>query len=100
MKTAELIGPTLNWAAKAHGGTEEIRVVSGSYIFWRGLSPVDFFAPTTDWSQGGPIIERERIGIEPVGNSQWHGVCGYTISTQKRTAWIDHAHRRNASLRA
>jgi hypothetical protein len=24
------------------------------------------FAPSTDWAQGGPIIEQKRIGIEPI----------------------------------
>lgn len=30
------------------------------------------FNPTTDWSQGGPIIEREKIGIMHIENRQAH----------------------------
>lgn len=26
----------------------------------------NIYSPSTDWSQGGPIIERERIKLEPV----------------------------------
>jgi len=64
IKTNELTGAALDWAvAKAHKGREEIRIVSKTYIFWRELSPVGFFAPSTDWAQGGPIIEREKLGV-------------------------------------
>lgn len=27
------------------------------------------FEPSTDWTQGGPIIERERLHLKPVGNT-------------------------------
>jgi Protein of unknown function (DUF2591) len=58
MKTSELIGPALDWAvAKCEGWSDE------------GLEDIangdkypehDF---STDWAQGGPLIERERIGV-------------------------------------
>ena len=35
---------------------------------------VDVWGPSTNWSQGGPIIERERINLEPFSNingEQW-----------------------------
>ena len=33
------------------------------------------YSPSTDWSQGGPIIERERIQVFPHnGASDWCGV--------------------------
>ena len=73
VKTADLTGTALDWAvAKAeytdrrvelnpHGG---VRVENGpgsgdSY----GIGWFDFRA-STDWAQGGPIIEREHIGFE------------------------------------
>jgi hypothetical protein len=31
----------------------------------------DDWTPTTDWAQGGPIIERELIQIEPVFGGDW-----------------------------
>ena len=60
MKTSELIGPALDWAvAKC-----EIGDPVGSFL--DGVVPHPNYAdfhPSTDWSQGGPIIERERIDI-------------------------------------
>lgn len=49
MKTAELTGASLDWAvAKCEGLSTYIEVVEG-------------FTPSTDWAQGGAIIEREKI---------------------------------------
>ena len=48
MKTSELTGTALDWAvAKAIGEYKPVAVPSYS----------------TDWAQGGPIIERERITL-------------------------------------
>jgi hypothetical protein len=50
MKTNELTGAALDWAmAKCEGGVGENQLIG------------TWYAPSTDWSQGGPIIERERI---------------------------------------
>jgi hypothetical protein len=46
MKTSELTGATLDWAVAE---CENVYCFDGSYT------------PSTDWAQGGPIIERERI---------------------------------------
>lgn len=69
MKTAELIGPALDWAvAKCEGGTNfHFDTVATYWITIdgkeRALSKgwAQSFTPSTDWSQGGPIIEREGI---------------------------------------
>ena len=64
MKTSDLIGPALDWAVAKCGGYE--------YMQTRVMLGLD--SPSTDWSQGGPIIEREEIelhvipaGRDPVG---------------------------------
>ena len=31
------------------------------------------YTPSTDWAQGGPIIERERIEICHLNNGEWRG---------------------------
>ena len=60
MKTSELIGLALDWAvAKCEG---LIRPDGGVYCGHHGN--IHKFKPSTDWSQGGPIIEREKINIE------------------------------------
>lgn len=63
-KTAELEGALLDAAvAKAKGLTTVPRAVSFCYI----LRPFDVvkFSPSRDWADGGPIIERERIRMNP-----------------------------------
>ena len=71
-KTSELTGPALDWAvAKCEG----IPVTLWCKRLW--LNAVEqyghfvdgkesmAFEPSTSWAQGGPIIEREKIRIEP-----------------------------------
>lgn len=73
IKTADLIGPALDWAvAKAQGRTE-IKIFSRTRSNDRGWIEVRFnpepkaatarFAPSENWDQGGPIIEREGIKV-------------------------------------
>jgi len=59
MKTSELTGAALDWAvAKCEGVETKKYKESPSLFFGKGF---DKWRPSTDWSQGGPIIERERI---------------------------------------
>lgn len=74
MKTFELIGPALDWAvAKCEGytlGTDGIAFFvekdGKSAFLGTKFSRCNRFSPSTDWSQGGPIIERERIAVVPL----------------------------------
>ena len=60
MRTSELTGAALDWAvAKCEG--EEVRLIKGQL---EALWTENGWKPSTDWSQGGPIIEREEISIE------------------------------------
>ena len=55
MKTSELTGAALDWAVtKCEGFDHE--VTSSEWGMWGWA---------TDWSQGGPIIEREGFCIQP-----------------------------------
>lgn len=66
IKTFELTGAALDWAvAKAGGGAKDIRV------FLSGHVDYGMFHYSTDWSQGGPIIERERIELKNWGIDGW-----------------------------
>jgi hypothetical protein len=57
MKTSELTGAALDWAvAKCEG----LPVTEKHY----DLRFIDEYPYSTDWAQGGPIIERENITIE------------------------------------
>ena len=50
MKTNELTGAALDWAVAK---CEDVYCFDGSYT------------PSTNWAQGGPIIEREGFCIQP-----------------------------------
>lgn len=52
-RVADLSGPVLDWAVcKAGGGAKDIRTWIGGY--W----DYNMYHYSTDWSQGGPIIDR------------------------------------------
>jgi len=70
IKTADLIGPALDWAvAKVWYGPEYDMSIP---LFDDGL----IFQPSALWQHGGPIIEREQITVEYQGwggEDQWIG---------------------------
>lgn len=67
MKTSELTGDALDWAvAKCEG----IELIDGCYnrllVDGRmsiGQSMLSPYKPSTNWAQGGWIVEREKIGF-------------------------------------
>ena len=76
MKTSDLSGPALNWAVSTCEGIEWEQ----GDLYAREYGPG--FKPSTEWAHGGPIIERERIRIDPRG--VWcaaHDSCEWTYYT-------------------
>ena len=75
MRTSELIGAALDWAvAKCEGielenGHYNRLIVDGRMS--KGQSMLVHFTPSTNWAQGGPIIEREKIELVPVSGALW-----------------------------
>ena len=68
VKTSELSGVALDWAV--------------AYIEFNGeYRPIALPKYSTDWSQGGPIIEREISRLEDLGDEGWEamgfGFVGY-----------------------
>jgi hypothetical protein len=61
MKTSELTGKPLAWAVAKCEGIIVTTIAGSSGLFIGG--GFDKFKPSTDWSQGGPIIEREMIHL-------------------------------------
>jgi hypothetical protein len=62
VNTIDLVGQALDWAvAKCEG--KEVALLDGE-IIWR-----DEVAYSTDWAQGGPIIERDGLSVAKVGRS-------------------------------
>ena len=72
IKTSTLIGTALDWAvAKAMGLDPEIRHTGLYARGWprAGCSECpQRITPSTDWAQGGPIIEREWLDVTPWPN--------------------------------
>ena len=66
MKTSELIDKTLDEAV----GRCEWNREEGD---WRGTYRAAY---STDWNQGGPIIEREKIGVFML-DGVWSARCQY-----------------------
>jgi hypothetical protein len=76
MKTQDLTGSALNWAvAKCNGFVpfsakdntgERIMIDLGESTMY-----LQHYRPSTNWSQGGPIIEQEGIAAIPNGRGAW-----------------------------
>ena len=66
IKTSEAEGEALNWmVAKVEGRTTEIVHAEGSWpLYWEGQGNTTYHY-STNWAQGGPIIEREGITVGP-----------------------------------
>lgn len=98
MKVADAIGSQLDWVV-AVASKKEAQILP--YTQWPGtpqekivgygvyLNPPERdefgmveFAPSTEWDQGGPILERECIGLREPGTGDgdktwdWCGRCG------------------------
>ena len=68
VKTNELTGAALDWAvAKCEG--EEVRLIKGQLeTLWTDNG----YKPSTNWAEGGPIIEREGINLDNYAkNPKW-----------------------------
>lgn len=77
MKMAELTGRALDWAVASAGGLD-YETAGGTYMEgdesdeYYGCSFTTLYSPSTNWAQGGVIIEREKIRIVPSHTNKWH----------------------------
>ena len=74
VKTSELTGTALDWAvAKTEG--MHVNIARGGWVVFDSDAFAEFrndynddklqsFRPSTNWAQGGPIIEKEKISLE------------------------------------
>ena len=64
IKTAEATGPALDWLVAKCDGLEFDEDYQPIWFEHDGFAaPRAEYHPSTDWSQGGPIIEREGISL-------------------------------------
>ena len=80
VKTADLTGPALDWAvAKSEGlNPNSDPKIRRQYVGYSGFAEANGFGYaikhySTDWSQGGPIIERKWIELGAY-HDQWRAV--------------------------
>ena len=63
MKTSDLVGAQLDWVvAQCVGEDKFFYTEAGQPYTVNGNR--EWFKPSTDWAQGGPIIEREKINTD------------------------------------
>jgi len=75
VKTSELSGAALDWVVAEADGTPIYR--SGKTMTRMDMDGNVYWKPSTDWAQGGQIIEDECLDLEhrPAGASrEWYAV--------------------------
>ena len=80
MKTSELTGAALDWAVAKCEGTPEYLLDKP----WRASELLEHYS--TDWSQGGPIIEREFLELRPgsfVGSKEFPRIFAAWAQNQR-----------------
>jgi hypothetical protein len=85
MKTSELQGAALDWAvAKAEMELSEdggqVHLTERGVRWYEDTLNISY-SPSTDWAQGGPIIEREQIALYLGGDDEWMADDGWKRAT-------------------
>lgn len=74
MKTSELTDAALDWAVGVADGVKvNVGFRNVTYVP-KGKRSLYKYSPSTNWSQGGPIIERELIGVGYDQELGWVGI--------------------------
>lgn len=95
LNTQDLTGAALDWAVATAEGRDDVRIAEwsaylggGHYIVldkrWNVHTPgSDQYMPSKRWNDAGPIIDRERIALEPGGDG-WQALFKEFFSTDLR----------------
>ena len=79
IKTADLIGPTLDWAVAVVEGLTEENAWTTIEIF-KAARAGGLYWYSTDWSQGGPLVEREKLELR-CNDDGWQAFCfGFPVA--------------------
>jgi hypothetical protein len=83
IKTSELTGPALDWAVAKCENTDNCwgRSAFKPYEYYRGINY------STDWAQGGPIIERESIAVRKHSSGTWYAMKSSDLGDSERAQW-------------
>lgn len=75
MRVRDLEGALLDyWVAQIERTAGVLVILRDGACFLDGGGKQRLFAPSLDWAHGGPIIERERIGVDYCGYNTWKAV--------------------------
>jgi hypothetical protein len=92
MKTSELAGAALDWAVAKCEGVKLYsppRDPNPAYAHNRVRQlHGDLYLPSTDWAQGGPIIEREEINIDVSETGTAPETKWVATITKGNEAWV------------
>ena len=82
MKNTELTGAALDWAVAQAEGLLAFgyRTDGERFAVEESDGQIEGFMPSTDWSQGGPIIEREKIDVMFEG-PEWYAYMRWEDKT-------------------
>ncbi len=90
IKTAELTGAALDWAVAKIEGYDCLfdDEVLGAWLvpqqgYLHDEKPLSRFSPTTDWAQGGPIIEREGGTLWSTVAAGWRYKAKYDYANDR-----------------
>jgi hypothetical protein len=84
MKVSELTGAALDWAvAKCIYEPDDVVICEGRVFAYDDATKG--FNPSTDWAQGGPIIEREGISVATDDVEPW---CGFIEDDETNTLFF------------
>jgi len=75
MKTADMTGAALDWAVAMIEFPEPDYENDDRLVYVYGDDEFHF-SPSTDWAQGGAIIERERITVRHYNDALWDASIG------------------------
>ena len=95
--TAELKGPALNWAvAKAIGLTPKLMRNDDRSLFpfpvWVE-EQIGTYSPATNWSLGGPLIEKHGIAMRQDKNNVWYAMKSTDLGSGERAQWVEFSYR-------
>jgi len=76
IKTSELSGAQLDRMVAQIEGLETKFDVGHLFLSGSGFTYGDPYNPSTDWSQGGPIIEREGMTVRRYTDALWDASIG------------------------
>jgi len=84
MKTSELTGAALDWAVAK---CENLTNWDDDRLCFINVPHGEDFEPSTNWAQGGPVIERERLLIQPEIGKEGAGNAWYCVAITPHDAY-------------